>query len=154
MLVSTIHTLLRDKEFESLADACAYYARIYKVEEHVVTADETADRVGSGLLPVYATPEVVALMEHTACTLIAELASEAEGALAPGNTTVGTRMAIDHVKACLVGETVTSTAMLINVNGRQYDFLIEVRDSHGALLAEAEHTRFAVNAERFMAKLG
>lgn len=140
ILLSTVHTLLRDKEFENLADLCAYYGRTYRTEVHTVLPSETAEQVGSGLLPVYATPAVAALMEQTAYQLI-------------DATTVGTRIAIDHVKACLVGEEVHCTAMLIGQNGRQYDFLIEVRDSHGALLAEAEHTRFAIDPERFMAKL-
>lgn len=122
--------------------------------EHIVAANETAAVVGSGLLPVYATPQVVALMEKTACELIAALAADAEGALAEGDTTVGTRMAIDHVKACKVGEQVRCTAKLVAVSGRAYEFVIEVLNHAGELLAKAEHTRFCVNSERFMAKLG
>lgn len=122
-------------------------------EKHIVAAEETAAQMGSGLLAVYATPSVVALMEHTACELIAAIPANEEGALAEGNTTVGTRMAIDHMKACLPGEEVTSIATLTAINGRQYDFDIEVLDSKGAILAKAEHTRFMVNSERFMNKL-
>jgi len=122
-------------------------------EKHIVGAEETAATVGSGLLDVYATPQVVALMEHTACSLIAAIPAGEEGALAEGNTTVGTRMAIDHVKACLPGSEVVSQAELTAINGRQYDFHIEVTDAEGNLLAQAEHTRFMVNAEKFMSKL-
>ncbi len=122
--------------------------------EHIVAENETAAVVGSGLLPVYATPQVVALMEKTACELIASLSADAEGALAEGDTTVGTHMAIDHVKACRVGEQVRCVALLVAVNGRAYDFAIEVFNHAGELLAKAEHTRFKVNSERFMAKLG
>lgn len=150
MLVSVVHTLLRDGEFENLYDICSYYGKSAKQKEHVVENCETADKVGSGLLPVYATPQVVALMEHTACDLVAAT----EGGLEAGETTVGTRMAIDHVKACLAGENVRCTAMLASRNGRQWDFLLEVRNHKGELLAQAEHTRFAVQSERFMNKLG
>ena len=122
-------------------------------ESHIVAADETAATMGSGLLPVYATPAVVALMEHTACQLIAAIPAGEPGALTEGNTTVGTRMAIDHLKACLTEVEVHSTAALVAVNGRQYDFQIEVKDAQGNLLAKAEHTRFMVAAERFMQKL-
>lgn len=153
ILVSTVHTLLRDKEFENLRDLCGYYDCTYHELLHEVQENETAAIVGSGLLPVYATPQVVALMEKTACELIAVLPQGAAGALAEGDTTVGTHMAIDHVKACLVGEKVSSTAMLIGVDGRAYSFLVEVTNSHGEVLAKAEHTRFCVNAERFMSKL-
>lgn len=123
-------------------------------EQHTVLAVETASHMGSGSLLVYATPAVVALMEHTACALIADIPTDAEGALpTTDDTTVGTRMVVDHLKACLVGEEVTSTATLISVSDRQYDFHIEVTDSCGNLLAQAEHTRFLVSASRFMAKL-
>lgn len=153
ILVSTVHTLLRDKEFENLRDLCGYYDCCYEEVLHTVAENETAACVGSGLLPVYATPQVVALMERTACELIAHLSAGAPGALAEGDTTVGTRMAIDHVKACAVGEQVSSTAMLIGVEGRAYNFLIEVTNARGEVLAKAEHTRFCVNSERFMAKV-
>ena len=122
-------------------------------ESHIVAADETAATMGSGLLPVYATPAVVALMEHTACQLIAAIPANEPGALTEGNTTVGTRMAIDHLKACLPGSEVLSTAELLNIDGRQDEYRIEVKDASGNLLAQASHTRFLVSSERFMAKL-
>lgn len=153
ILISTVHTLLRDREFENLRDLCGYYDCRYLEITHKVASSELASVVGSGLLPVYATPQVVALMERTACELIASLPSESDGALAEGDTTVGTRMTIDHVKACLAGEEVRSTAMLISVDGRAYEFLIEVVNPAGEVLAKAEHTRFRVSSERFMAKL-
>jgi len=122
-------------------------------ERHTVSGTETAARMGSGLLPVFATPSVVALMEHTACALIASIPAGQEGAPTEGTTTVGTQMCIDHMKACLPGIVVESTARLTKVEGREYRFHIEVKDNHGATLASAEHTRFMVNAERFMNKL-
>lgn len=120
---------------------------------YTVSEQDTAARMGSGLLPVYATPAVVALMENTACRLIAALPADADGALREGETTVGTRIAVDHVRACLPSSEVTCVAELVKHEGRQYDFLIEVTDSCGNLLAKAEHTRFLVLADRFMAKL-
>lgn len=150
ILLSTVHTLLRDGEFENLADLCAYYDATACTLEHVVTDSETAAVVGSGLLPVYSTPSVVALMEQTACAL---LQNPAKQGAAECPCSVGTRIAVDHVKACRVGETVRSTAMLLGVNGRAYDFLIEVVNSRGEVLAKAEHTRYSVDPERFMAKL-
>lgn len=153
ILLSTIHTLLRDGEFQNLNDLCHYYECSYIEQQHTVADTETAAVVGSGLLPVYATPQVVALMEKTACDLVTALPSDAAGALAEGDTTVGTRVAVDHLKACGVGETVTCTAMLLGVDGRAYQFLLEVTNHDGEVLAKAEHTRFRVNGERFMAKI-
>lgn len=130
-----------------------HFRMITFTEQHTVAPHETAAEMGSGLLPVYATPSVVALMEHTACELIATCKTLEQGAIPPGATTVGTHMAIDHVKACLPGEQVTSTATLLAVEGRQYQFKVEVTNATGELLAEANHTRFLVYSERFMAKL-
>lgn len=124
-----------------------------QTEKHIVSEAETAAKMGSGLLPVYATPSVVALMEHTACQLIANIPQGTEGSLDDTQTTVGTKMDISHVKACLVGEEVESTAVLECINGRQYDFRITVTNSKGDTLATALHTRFAVDKERFMGKL-
>lgn len=153
ILLSTVHTLLRDKEFENLCDLCGYFDCCHEVLDHVVTESETAACVGSGLLPVYATPQVVALMEHTACLLIAHLPDGALGVLSEGDTTVGTRIVVDHLKACKVGEKVRCTAMLLGVEGRAYQFLIELTSETGIVLAKAEHTRFVVNSERFLSKL-
>lgn len=154
ILLSTVHTLLRDREFENLNDLCHYFDCTYTELTHTVREDETAGVVGSGLLPVYATPSVVALMEKTACRVVETLQPDAEGALKEDDTTVGTRIVVDHLKACRVGEKVQCTAMLLGVEGRAYSFLIEVLNAHGEILARAEHTRYCVNSERFMAKLG
>lgn len=153
ILISTIHTLLRDREFDNLRDLCGYYDSTYKEIVHTVRDNETAAVVGSGLLPVYATPQVVALMEQTACELIDHLPKDAKGALIDGDTTVGTRIVIDHIKACKAGEEVHSTALLIGVEGRTYQFMIEVTNHNGEVLAKAEHTRFCVNGERFLSKV-
>lgn len=56
-----------------------------------VKVDETnlALTVGSGSLPVFATPMMAALMEEAACNAIAPFLSE-------GETTVGTKLDISH----------------------------------------------------------
>lgn len=110
-----------------------------------VTQHLTAQTMGSGSLPVYATPAVVALMENTACQCLTNLPE--------GDTTVGIHIDVQHLKASAVGEQVSCTATMLRQEGRQFFFTIEVTDSKGNLLATATHERFLVNAERFMAKL-
>ena len=70
-----------------------------------VQVDETnlAVAVGSGSLPVFATPMMAALMEEAACNAVAPFLSE-------GETTVGTKLDISHDAATPVGLTVTATA--------------------------------------------
>ena len=57
--------------------------------ESAVTAQNTADAVGSGLVPVFATPYMVALMENAAVNAVQE-------DLEPGQGTVGTRLDVTH----------------------------------------------------------
>ena len=116
-----------------------------------VTSALTAAQVGSGLLPVYATPSVVALMENTACALLNNL--NGKRAISEAETTVGVRMNIAHVKATPVGETVTCTATLTAQRRRRYYFSIVVTNAKGETLATATHQRVRVDKERFMAKL-
>ncbi len=111
----------------------------------IVTKELTAEVQGSGSLPVYATPAVVALIENTACQCITNLQE--------GETTVGTHIDIHHLKASAVGEKVTCTATLLIQEGRQYHFKAEVVNAKGDTIATATHERFLVNAERFMAKV-
>ena len=54
--------------------------------EAVVADGDTAQAMGSGSLPVLATPRMVALMEGAAVNAV-------QSALMPGSTTVGTRLA-------------------------------------------------------------
>ena len=65
--------------------------------EQMVTPDLTADRIGSGLVQVFATPMLVALMEQTCNESVTPL-------LEAGQGTVGTHIDISHSAATPVGE--------------------------------------------------
>ncbi len=110
----------------------------------VVTPETTASAVGSGLVPVFSTPELARLIEQTAVAAL-------EGALDAGQTSVGTNLNFDHLAATPVGMTVTATATLKEVSGRQLVFEISARDDVETV-ARGTHTRFIVNSERFMQK--
>ncbi len=62
----------------------------------VVTEDVTASKVGSGLLPVYATPSMIALMEGTCVESV-------QSELAEGEGTVGVSVDIKHIAATPIG---------------------------------------------------
>ncbi len=111
----------------------------------LITPELTAASQGSGSLPVYATPAVVALIENTACQCITDLQI--------GDTTVGTHIDVHHLKASAVGEQVTCTATLVAQEGRKYTFKAEVVNACGETIATATHERFLVNALRFMEKV-
>lgn len=111
-----------------------------------VTRDNTADTVGSGDLPVYATPAMAALMEKAAKTAAKELLGE-------GETTVGSELDIKHLRPSVIGASITATATLTAQEGRKLVFDVEASDSSG-IIGSGNHTRYIVNIEKFMAKAG
>lgn len=82
--------------------------------------------VGSGSLPVFATPMMAALMEEAACNAIAPFLSE-------GETTVGTKLDISHDAATPEGLTVTATAEITGVSGREISYHVTAEDGVGVI---------------------
>jgi predicted thioesterase len=110
-----------------------------------VTGQNTAKAVGSGSLDVFATPMMVALMERAACECLAD-------ALEPGQTSVGTRVDIEHTAASPIGAEITATATVADIDGRKIEFEVAANDSNGEI-GRGKHTRVIVDEERFMAKV-
>ena len=111
----------------------------------VVTTEKTAKAMGSGDLPVFATPAMVALMENAAMQCVASLLPE-------GITTVGTKMELTHDRASAVGAVITARATLVQQTERSFTFTVEAFDS-GVRIGGGTHTRATVKAASFMAKL-
>jgi predicted thioesterase len=109
-----------------------------------VAAADTAEAVGSGDVPVLATPRVVALCEQAA---LAALGS----ALPDDQTSVGRSVQIDHLAPTAVGGVVTAEATLAKVEGRRLTFTVAVNDRCG-LVAAGRVTRVVVERERFLGK--
>ena len=110
-----------------------------------VTKAVTATSMGSGDLPVLATPAMMALMENAAMLAVAPHLPE-------GSTTVGGHISASHIKPTPVGETVTATATVTKVDGKKIEF--EVKAHWGdVLLGEGSHLRFIVDREKFMSRL-
>lgn len=115
--------------------------------ESVATVGDgnTAAAMGSGDMPVFATPAMAALMENAAMKAV-------EDALPDGAATVGTAISISHVKASPVGARITASAELVEVDGRRLVFAVRAWDERGTI-GEGSHTRFVVDRGRFMGKL-
>ena len=111
----------------------------------VVTENDTAQIVGSGTLPVFATPMMVALMENAAMKVAEQLLQE-------GESTVGSELNIKHLRPTAVGEEVSATATLIAQEGRKLTFTVVATDKNGTI-GEVTHIRYIVNIEKFMSKL-
>ncbi len=115
--------------------------------EQVVTPELTAAHMGSGSVEVYATPQMIALMEYTSQQSVLAYLEE-------GWTTVGTEVNICHLKTTPIGMKVRCESELITIssNGRSLTFSVKVWDEAG-LIGEGTHIRVIVNIEKFMTKL-
>ena len=111
-----------------------------------VTDDVTAVKMGSGDMPVLATPAMMALMENAAMQAVADELPE-------GCWCVGGHIASSHLKPSKVGDTVTATAEVVKVDGKKIEFKVSAY-SGDVLIGEGTHLRFVVDRERFMSKLG
>lgn len=105
----------------------------------------TAIALGSGDMPVLATPAMMALMENAAMLAVADELPE-------GSTTVGGHIESSHLKPSPIGAQVTATATLDKVDGRKLHFTVEVRQGD-TVIGEGTHLRFVVDRERFLSKL-
>ncbi|MDD6208359.1 MAG: thioesterase family protein [Clostridiales bacterium] len=115
------------------------------IKEITVTEDRTAESMGSGLLPVYATPWMIALMEHTAFESIQDQMEDGKG-------TVGVAVDIKHIAATPVGRTVRCESELIEIDGKKLKFSVNVYDGE-KLIGTGIHKRAIIDNEAFMANL-
>lgn len=111
----------------------------------LVEERHTAAHLGSGGVPVYATPSMALHMEETARSVV-------ESLLGPGRATVGSSLSISHLAPTPRGMEVRISAELVRVDGRALHFKLEARDAV-ELVGEAEHVRFIIDLDRFAARL-
>ena len=117
---------------------------IKHTKSETVNENNTAAALGSGLLPVYATPAMIALLEGTCAEAVSVHLDD-------GCTTVGTKLNVEHVAATPLGMDVTCECELIEVDRRRLVFKVEICDKAG-VIGHGTHERFIVASEKFMAK--
>lgn len=113
-------------------------------KEEMVTMEKSAKTAGSGLLPVYATPSMIALMEGCCHESVSS-------ALEEGCGTVGISLQIRHVAATPIGMKVYCESELIKEEGRILTFAVKAYDEAG-LIGEGIHERCIINNEKFLKK--
>ena len=113
-------------------------------QEVMVEEGNCASAVGSGLLKVFATPAMIALMEKTAWMSVAPELGEGEG-------TVGTLLNVTHDAPTPIGMKVWCESTLEEVDGRRLVFSVEAFDEKGRI-GGGRHVRFIVGNEKFQAK--
>lgn len=112
----------------------------------IVDEHNTAMALGSGNLPVFATPAMIALMEHAAMSAVAT-------DLPAGCTTVGVQLDVVHTKASKIGTAIYATATLTAVEGERRLIFDVVATDGVSCIGKGTHTRCIVDEKRFMDKL-
>ena len=115
------------------------------VSELTVTDAATAMSIGSGDMPVFATPMLLALMENAAMLAVKDELPE-------GCTTVGGHISSSHLKPSKVGDVVRAEAEVTKVEGKKIEFKVAAYFGE-TLLGEGTHLRFIVEREKFMSRL-
>lgn len=111
------------------------------VHSIIVASEHTAPHVGSGVVPVLATPVMVNLMEAAALAAV-------EKFLPPGYQTLGTVLEVRHFAATPVGLKVRAFAELTAVDGKTLSFSLSAEDELEPI-GDGSHQRVVVNIERF-----
>lgn len=113
--------------------------------EQTVTPEMSAARVGSGLVEVFATPMMIAMIEQTCNDSVLPH-------LEAGQGTVGTLVNVSHVSATPVGRRVWCESELVEVDCRRLVFKVKAYDESG-LIGEGMHERFIIDTAKFMEKV-
>jgi fluoroacetyl-CoA thioesterase len=110
---------------------------------HLVTDEDTALAVGSGDVPVLATPRLLALAEAATVATVREQ-------LPPGQTTVGTKVELEHRWPTPVAVRIAVNATLTEVDGRLLRFKIVAEHPDGRVVAAGTVNRVIVDRMRFL----
>jgi predicted thioesterase len=113
--------------------------------ELIVGAEHLASAVGSGLVDVFSTPMLIALMENAAVDAVSPT-------LTPGQTSVGVQLDVKHLVATPRGMRVCAHAELTEVNGRMLTFKVWAEDERERI-GEGTHLRAVIDRERFERKV-
>lgn len=115
------------------------------METQRVTANTTARHYGSGLVDVFATPAMIAMMEKAAMSAV-------QSKLPDGYNTVGVEVSVTHTKATPKGMKVKSEATLKEVNGNKLLFEVVAWDEEG-IIGKGTHRRSIIETEKFMNRI-
>lgn len=117
-----------------------------KFESRLIVKEEhTAAAFGSGSIMVFSTPMMIGLMENAALKC-------AELGLEKGFSTVGIEVNIKHLAATPMGQEVTATAELVNIEGKKLTFKVSAKDEM-ELIGEGMHERFIIEVDKFLKRV-
>jgi len=107
----------------------------------LVGVEHTAPSIGSGKVPVLATPVMINVIEAAALAAVEHL-------LPVGHQSLGIHLDVRHFAATPIGMHVHASAELIAVEGRTLSFRVEAHDDKEPI-GGGSHQRVVVNVARF-----
>jgi fluoroacetyl-CoA thioesterase len=110
-------------------------------DELRVRVEHTAPSIGSGKVPVLATPVMINVIEAAALAAVEHLLPE-------GHQSLGIHLDVRHFAATPIGMVVRATAELLKVEGRTLFFRVEAHDEKEPI-GGGLHERVVVNVARF-----
>lgn len=143
LILSIWHAIIEAKELKGEKHLeNGLKSGIKGIQKIIVTENDTAAALGSGNISVFSTPSMIALMEKTARLSV-------QDHLDTGKTTVGTKVAISHLKASPVGSEVICESLLTEAEGRRLEFSVAAFVD-GEKIGEGTHERFIVDEVKFL----
>lgn len=113
--------------------------------EKIALPEDSAARYDSGLVDVFSTPAMVALMEGTSYRCVMQFLPE-------GYSTVGTEVNVRHLKATPIGMKVRCVSSLSIADGKRLVFEVKAWDEKG-LIGEGTHERYIIDLKKFISRL-
>jgi fluoroacetyl-CoA thioesterase len=124
-----------------MVDLTPVIAGLTGTSQLLVGPEHTAAFVGSGRIPVLATPVMINVIEAAALNAVEHL-------LPAGHQSLGIHLDVSHIAATPVGLLVTATATVLRVQGRTITFAVEARDPI-EVIGSGSHQRVVVSVTRF-----
>ncbi|WP_029670887.1 thioesterase family protein [Hyphomicrobium sp. 802] len=128
-----------------MADLSQLRAGLSGTASMLVTDERLATHVGSGNVPVFASPMLIAAIEAAAVDCL-------DGFLPQGHESLGVHLDVTHTSPTPIGYTVTATATVKSVDGRKITFDVSATDGIDRI-GSGTHTRIIVDTARFMARI-
>jgi fluoroacetyl-CoA thioesterase len=114
-------------------------AGLRETQTYVTTIEMRAKQLASD---VFSTPAMIGLMEYTCVLLVAPYLDEDE-------QTVGIHVDVRHMAPTKIGQRVTVTAELLEINSDKLRFAVSAVNDQGVKIGEGTHRRALINTKRF-----
>ena len=114
---------------------------------HSQTYETTAQMRATQLVSsdVFSTPAMIGLMEGTCVRLTAPYLDE-------GENTVGMHVDVHHLAPTKIGQSVTVTAEILDIEGNKIRYAVSATNDAGVKIGEGKHRRAVIQTKKFAAR--